>query len=243
MKNNKFKLVQIFAFGCVLFAAAHETQAQTQPNPTQTETNEWRTKGPCRDPWVSKAVSQANSSVRPAHGYGDFGECDTAQYNGGAWNSYDELYKAVEKARSDMSSSSFYWESYTNRNGRAVFLLDSSANPISAGLIQDGGAYLLGTDSGGIRAIIGRMVAAGGGNMVAAGGGNFMRKLQAAKLVGNDGASMVAAGGGNLISNVAMSNFAGALAIEKINPNVRVLQQVGNAKKYFKVGSSYYVIR
>lgn len=217
--------------------------AQTYPNPSQQETNQWRSKGPCNDPWVSKAVSQANASVRLAHGFGNFGECNTNQYNYGSWSSYDQLYKAVESARNDMRSSGTSWESYTNRNGRAVFLLDSSFNPMSAGLVGNDGASLIGNDSAGIKSIIGRMVAAGGGNLVAAGGGNFLSKLKAAKLVGNDGASLVAAGGGNLISNLAMSNFAGALSIDKINPNIRVLQQTNGAKKYFKVGTSYYVIR
>lgn len=217
--------------------------AQTFPNPSQQETNEWRKKGPCNDPWVSKAVSQANASVRLAHGFGNYGECDVNQYNYGSWNSYDQLYKAVEKARSDMNSSGTSWESYTNKNGRAVFLLDSNFNPIAAGLVGNDGASLIGNDSAGIRGIISKLVAAGGGNLVAAGGGNFMNKLVAAKLVAAGGGNVVPTNAGNLISNLAMSSFAGALSINKIDPNNRVLMQTNGAKKYFKVGTSYYVIR
>ncbi len=239
MKNNLMRIFLVLSF---IGVTATFGLAQTYPNPSQQETNEWRRKGPCNDPWVSKAVSQANASVRLAHGFGNYGECDVNQYNYGSWNSYDQLYKSVEKARDDMRSSGTSWESYTNKNGTGVFLLDSSFNPVNA-ILSHNGSTLIGNDTAGIKSIVNKLVAAGGGNLVAAGGGNFLSKLKAAKLVGNDGASLVAAGGGNLVEKLAMSNFAGALSINKIDPTNRILMQTNGAKKYFKVGTSYYVIR
>ncbi len=67
--------------------------ANAQANPSDAETNQWRQRGPCRDPWISKAVSDYQG--RAARGVGDFHECSPALYANGRWNNYAELYRGV----------------------------------------------------------------------------------------------------------------------------------------------------
>lgn len=71
--------------------------AIAQQNPNAYDTDQARN-NPCRDPWVSLAVSVAKTSgtgVGRAIGSGDSDECNPALYNGGHWNSYAELLAAV----------------------------------------------------------------------------------------------------------------------------------------------------
>ncbi len=69
--------------------------AAVKPNPSNSETAQWRQRGPCTDPWVSKAVTEVKGQV---NGSGNSGECQVARYNGGSWRTYDELYRGVARA-------------------------------------------------------------------------------------------------------------------------------------------------
>ena len=52
--------------------------------------------GNCRDPWVTKAVTQVQG--RTPNGSGDSGECDYRRYGGGKWSTYDDLVGKVRTA-------------------------------------------------------------------------------------------------------------------------------------------------
>lgn len=86
-------LFSVIASGILITTSA--AIANAQPNPSDAETNQWRQRGPCRDPWISKAVSEYQG--RAARGIGDFQECSPALYANGNWNSYAELYRGVIK--------------------------------------------------------------------------------------------------------------------------------------------------
>ncbi|MBW4625390.1 MAG: hypothetical protein KME49_07775 [Brasilonema octagenarum HA4186-MV1] len=51
----------------------------------------------CRDPWVTKAVSQVTG--RPPKGQDDRGECNIRLYGNGYWSSYEDLVKKVKDAK------------------------------------------------------------------------------------------------------------------------------------------------
>lgn len=243
MKKDLVRIV--FVLGFIGMTAAFGF-AQTYPNPTQQETNEWRTKGPCSDPWVSKAVSQANASVRLAHSSnGSDGECDVSQYNNGSWSSYDQLRKAVDKRRDELSSMGVYYDSYKISNlGKALLFLENGTSKIiAASLVGNDGASLIGNDSAGIKTIINRLVAAGGGNLVAAGGGNLVNLLKANGAVvptnaGNLSSSQMdaisrAVDGARLISNLSNSfSSPGAYTLKAGEKSVLV-----------KLGSSYIRVK
>jgi hypothetical protein len=74
----------------VLFGSTAVAQL---PNPSQSDTDAARRRGPCRDPWITIAI-EASSNRRPK-GVGDYGECNYLLYNGGSWSNYDELSRAV----------------------------------------------------------------------------------------------------------------------------------------------------
>lgn len=82
-------------------ASPPSTSPGQKPNPSDQETAQWRQRGPCSDPWVSKAVTEYRGKV---NGYANQGECNNGLYNGGRWNNYDELYRAVVKALSSQST-------------------------------------------------------------------------------------------------------------------------------------------
>jgi len=90
LKRRLFALAGAAAIITLACAAGN-----AQQNPSDAETNQWRQRGPCRDPWVSKAVSDYQG--RPARGIGDFQECSPALYANGNWKSYAELYQGVIK--------------------------------------------------------------------------------------------------------------------------------------------------
>lgn len=54
------------------------------------------TEGVCRDPWITRAVSQVMK--RPPKGKGELGECDMYYYGGGSWNDYNQLLVHVRAA-------------------------------------------------------------------------------------------------------------------------------------------------
>lgn len=68
------------------------TPPGVRPNPSDTEVAQWRQRGPCSDPWVSKAVTEVKGRV---DGYAYQGDCRTTLYNNGSWSNYDQLYRYV----------------------------------------------------------------------------------------------------------------------------------------------------
>ena len=73
-----------------------------KPNPSDQETADWRRKGPCSDPWVSKALTEVKGSIY-INGYASQGDCNPGIYNGGSWSNYDQLYRAVAARFSNQS--------------------------------------------------------------------------------------------------------------------------------------------
>lgn len=130
-KMKKINLMTIFLFLGFIAINVQSGLAQ-QPNPSQQDTNEWKSKGTCSDPWVSRIVSQVNASVRHAHtSNGSDGECDVTQYNNGRWTATDQLYKAVDKRRDDLNSMGAFYDSYKSSYfGKALFFLEKSSNKI-----------------------------------------------------------------------------------------------------------------
>jgi hypothetical protein len=242
MKNLK---IQLFVFSAVLvLIAGGALGAKAQNNPTQQQTDEWRRRGTCNDPWVSMAVSSfAYGGIYLAQtSNGADGECDVSQYNGGRWNSFAELVQGMDRARADMRTKGLQWEAYKVGNDKALFLVDSSNNKILLGkLISQDGGSLISQDGGSLRTAIAKIVAQGGGNIVAQGGGNLV--LNDLKTAG-----IVAQGGGNLISNGVLS-AAQATRLSSFIPS-RVVVAVKPVSTYsvvstndaYKIGTSYYVL-
>lgn len=142
------------------------TPSMTYPNPD----GNIRGRGPCSDPWVSVALEIVHGRADPAY-------CAVGLYNGGSWNSFNQLVHAVAATRNSLNSS--------GTSFRVVPVQGASYNVI--GIFQGGSLVAAGG---------GNMVAAGGGNMVAAGGGNLI--IRNNQMVAAGGGNMVAAGGGNI---------------------------------------------
>ncbi len=241
MKNLKNQLFIFFAAAVLIAGGAFNVKAQT--NPTQAQTDEWRRRGPCNDPWVSFAVSgfgYAGIYLAQTSNGAD-GECDISQYNGGRWNSFAELVQGMDRARRDMGSRGISWEGYKIGNSRAVFLVDNSSRILWGSLVASGGGNLISQDGGSLRTVIAKLVASGGGNLVASGGGNLVLKDLIAS-------GLVASGGGNLISNGVMSaaqaaklsNFIPSRVVTAIKPASGYSLQ--SANDAYKVGTVYYVL-
>lgn len=250
---KKINLMTIFLVLGFIGIAAQTGLAQL-PNPSQQDTNEWRSKGTCNDPWVSKAVSQVNASVRLAHtSNGSDGECDVSQYNNGQWGSFDQLWKAVDKRRGEMRAMGVYYDSYkVSGAGKVNFLLEEGNNRIiaaalvgndGASLVAAGGGNLIGNDSAGIKAVINKLVAAGGGNLVAAGGGNLVNILKA------NGAALPT-GGGNLSAS-QMASISQAIDAAKLISNLSISEsspgayslKAGERSVLVKMGNKYIRVK
>jgi hypothetical protein len=125
--------------------------ANAQPNPSDAETNQWRQRGPCRDPWVSKAVSEYQG--RTPRGVGDFQECSPALYANGRWNNYAELYRGVT-----MTLGGFDGKGITfarEASGNDTVILKTLADGVVVGkgsvkLLTNNGGTLLTSDGAGI---------------------------------------------------------------------------------------------
>jgi hypothetical protein len=102
MSKQKFVSIIIIIFAALsVFAATMSAQIR---NPTAQEITHAKTTGPCRDPWVSIALTYkrlgtyfTGTSTTYIAGIGDFGECNSQLYNGGSWSSFDELYRGVQE--------------------------------------------------------------------------------------------------------------------------------------------------
>lgn len=148
MTKFRFSLMALCAALC-FFAV----NAQAQNTPSQQETNNYRNK-PCRDPWINLAFRDSGGG-QPV-GAGDLGECNPALYNGGSWNSYQQLVNAVRTARQSLANQGLAWKYLKNMD---------NPNDIRAGLVAGGNVVAAGG---------GNVVAAGGGNVVSPGGGNVI---------------------------------------------------------------------
>lgn len=93
---SKFRTILFSVIAAGVLMTLSSMTANAQPNPSDYETNQWRQRGPCRDPWISKAVSEYEG--RYARGVGDFQECSPALYANGHWSNYAELYRGVTLA-------------------------------------------------------------------------------------------------------------------------------------------------
>ena len=164
----------LLTLGLIVMGA---TPALAQIQPSQAKTDEMRSKGPCRDPWISWAYQDASGSGTEAMGFGDFAQCNPKWYNNGSWNNYTELYNAVVEYRNSLYRSGITWQRQSLPDGTIAFFanVDSAKyGAIGKGMKLDGDR-LIGTDSAGLVGNDGAsLVAAGGGNLVAAGGGNMV---------------------------------------------------------------------
>ncbi len=79
------------SFRHTIFASAVAVAALTAAAPAAAQN------GPCRDPWVSRAVREVTTEMRrgrEANGRHESGECNIHLY-GGRWSSYGELKRYV----------------------------------------------------------------------------------------------------------------------------------------------------
>ncbi len=148
-----------------LMVGALSASAFAQANPSAAE-NARFANNPCRDPWVSLAVSNAKVGAMAA-GHGDSDECSPALYNGGHWNSFAELQRAVYATINAFAQQNLRIE--LQRGVPTLVVIDMN-RPV-AGLpanrvVAAGGGNVIAAGAGNI-------IAAGGGNIIAAGGGNF----------------------------------------------------------------------
>jgi hypothetical protein len=94
---SKFKtMVFMIAAAVIMIALSSATANAQRPNPSADREARARSQGPCRDPWITLAIWDVSGATRQPAGAADFGECNYKLYNGGSWNNYDELYRAVD---------------------------------------------------------------------------------------------------------------------------------------------------
>jgi hypothetical protein len=160
-----FSIIALAAFVAVL--SFPTMSLATIPNPTAAQTAQARAAGFCADPWVTLAIWFETASTRNPNGIGNLGECNIQLYNGGSWNSYDQLVSAV---------------SATMRATNGVFSMSDN---------HDGTLTIVTNAGGGFSSwaqVTGRIVATGAGNIVASGAGNII-------LIG--GSNIILIGGSN----------------------------------------------
>ncbi len=230
---NRLVILTVFFFGLLtIFTGSSISVSAQASNPTEAQTDYSRKYGKCNDPWVSMAVYNGVSDAQTSNG--SDGECDITQYSNGQWgNSYDLLLKGVDAAKADMRSKGFKWDAYIAGGTRSLFLLGADDKIIFAKLIGNDGSTLVGNDGASFRAIIAKMVAAGGGNVVPTGAG----RLKAIGLIGTDSAGILSNANAAILSNAN----AGMLSVVKFVPTFS-LKSAG-AKRSFKIGTANYVIK
>lgn len=153
---TKFRtiLFTFMAVGVLLSLSSATANAQ-KPNPSAAETQQWRQKGPCSDPWVSKAVTEYKGSVA---GAGNYGDCQTTMYNNGSWSSYDELYRGVQTAQSNMRSAGVSISMTSLPGNKFQIKTDAGGGYVATQIITHDGASLSSMD---------------GSTLIASGAGNF----------------------------------------------------------------------
>jgi hypothetical protein len=157
----------IFSAAVLLLLTAAAVDAQALRNPTPQEVAHAKSTGPCRDPWVSIALTYmrlgnymtgANTSY--INGVGDFGECQAALYNGGSWSSFDGLVRGVKTAFDNMRGN-VQIRMTSLGAGQARITIDAGG-----GFVDNMTVRLIGHDGG-------SLIGHDGGSVIAAGGGNF----------------------------------------------------------------------
>ncbi len=97
---SKFRTRLLVVVGATLLLPLSAATVNAQrPNPSEQQIANARRNGPCRDPWITLAIWDYNGGTSNPQGVGDLGECNYLFYNGGSWNSYDQLYRAVQALR------------------------------------------------------------------------------------------------------------------------------------------------
>ena len=167
MKTNLKTLTLIAA---TLLLSLLSTTSFAQANPSEATTQKYRNK-PCRDPWISYGFADVTAGTYQVQGFMDLGDCNPANFNGGSWRNYAELYKAIHEYRSATIKALVHYAYHYNPTLQnwSVALKDSAQ--------RDGvlGGYLISQDGSGLRrASAAEIVAQGGGNIVAQGGGNLV---------------------------------------------------------------------
>ena len=163
----KIKLMFHLLIAVGILSASGSSASAQMRNPTQQEIAHARSTGPCADPLVSIALTykrlgnyMTGSSTSYINGVGNFCECQSSLYNGGSWNTFDELYRGVQTAFNNMSGNVSIRMANLG-NGTAKITID--AGP---GFVDNMTLRLIGHDGG-------SLIGHDGGSVIAAGGGNF----------------------------------------------------------------------
>jgi hypothetical protein len=172
----KFRSIFLTTVGvCVLLSLSASGVNAQMRNPTPQETARARRTGPCRDPWVSIALTYrrlgnyyTGDNTSYIAGVGDYGECNASLYNGGSWSSFDQLYRGVQTALNNMSGNvRISMSSLGGRQFRITYDAGGGyAWSQTVRLIGDAGSTLISSDSA-------SLITDNGGGVVASGGGNF----------------------------------------------------------------------
>ena len=143
----------------------------------------------CRDPWVTKAVTQVQG--RAPNGSGDSGECDYRRYGGGKWTTYDDLLGKVRTTFGKSIAppiSGLAKPAGTVASPAGSFASPppgttlSGAKPVGAGIVANNGSRVIGQNGAGIVANNGsRIVTDNGAGVVGQNGAN---------VIGQNGANM-----------------------------------------------------
>ena len=104
------------------------------------------------DPWIFNAYKEMYNR-QPSNW-----ELNIVLYNGGSWNSYQQLKSFITEYQNSMSSEGITTKTYT-KGDKSLVAFDKGNKTIAVDLISIDG---------------GRVIAAGGGNVIAAGGGNII---------------------------------------------------------------------
>ena len=130
------------------------------------------------DPWIKKVYN--TTWGRDPEGI----EWNISNYNGGHWNSYEELMKAIYEWRKNMAAQNVTFATSAKKaNGNAIVGVYQNNAQIAVDLVN---------------VSTGNIVAQGGGNIVAQGGGN---------IVAQGGGNIISTNGTGITVN---SNIAGA---------------------------------
>lgn len=113
-------LALTFALIGIGFFSGGSASAQTYQNPSAQETESARRSGPCRDPWISIALVRV--AGKTPQGVADLGDCNYKLYNGGSWNSYNQLAQAVKLTQTRMAKANVGYQ-LSRSNGTAVLNL------------------------------------------------------------------------------------------------------------------------
>jgi hypothetical protein len=108
---------------------------------------------PCNDPWVTIALQIVTGSANPAY-------CSPSLYNGGQWNSFNQLVHAVGATTQQLNSQGVTLQAVKIQGGVGIAVFQS-------------GRSLAVLDRSLVAAGAGSLVAAGAGSLVAAGAGSF----------------------------------------------------------------------